>query len=270
MEKFKTIEVKIENRIGLISLNRPQVLNAINEEMVNEVTKSMIQMNADESVACIILKGNGRCFSAGFDMKETSQKSIKGMFQWRKELTKDYDFTMQFWHSKKPTIASVHGYCLAGAFEVMLACDITVAEENTFFGEPEVRFGSGIIAMLAPWITGPKQAKEILLTGQDKFTAEQCLRMGVLNYVEKDENVFSKALSIAEQITMSSDKSVQLTKKSINESYETAGMQKALKNALEIDIQIESDESPEREMFNKIRKEQGLKAALLWRDSKFK
>ena len=66
---------------------------------------------------------------------------------------------MQFWHSKKPIIASVHGYCLAGAFEVMLACDISVADENTFFGEPEVRFGSGIIAMLAPWFTGPKPSK---------------------------------------------------------------------------------------------------------------
>ena len=270
MEKFNTIEVKIENRIGLISLNRPQVLNAINEEMVNEVTKAMIQMNVDESVACIILKGNGRCFSAGFDMKETSQKSIKGEAQWKKELTKDFDFTMQFWHSKKPTIASVHGYCLAGAFEVMLACDISVADENTFFGEPEVRFGSGIIAMLAPWITGPKQAKEILLTGHDKFTAEQCLKMGILNYVEKDENVFRKALSIAKQITMASDKSVQLTKKSINKSYEIASMKEALKEALKIDIKIESDESPEREMFNKIRKEQGLKAALKWRDTKFK
>ena len=94
--------------------------------------------------------------------------------------------------------------------------------------------------------------------------------MGILNYVEKDENVFRKALSIAEQITMASDKSVQLTKKSINKSYEIAGMKGALKAALKIDTQIESDESPEREMFNKIRKEQGLKAALQWRDSKFK
>jgi len=270
MKNYKTIEIKNENRIGVISLNRPQVMNAINEEMVNEVTKAMRQMNDDENIACIILKGNGRCFSAGFDMKETSQKAIKGEAQWKKELTKDYNFTMQFWHSKKPTIASVHGYCLAGAFEMMLACDISVADENTFFGEPEVRFGSGIIAMLAPWITGPKQAKEILLTGHDKFTAEQCLKMGVLNYIEKDEKVFAKSLFIAEQIAMSSDKSVQLTKKSINLSYETAGMDQALQDALKIDIKIESDESPEREMFNKIRREQGLKAALQWRDSKFK
>ena len=100
MENYDTIEISNENRIGVISLNRPQVLNAINEQMVNEVTRAMHHLNNDESIACIILKGNGRCFSAGFDMKETSQKSIKGEAQWKKELTKDFDFTMQFWNSK--------------------------------------------------------------------------------------------------------------------------------------------------------------------------
>ena len=85
--------------------------------------------------------------------------------QWRKVLETDFDFIMQFWDCPKPTIAAVHGFCLAGAFELALACDITVAAEGTRFGEPEARFGSGIIAMLLPWVTGPKQAKELLLTG---------------------------------------------------------------------------------------------------------
>ena len=83
MENYDTIEISNENRIGVISLNRPQVLNAINEQMVNEVTRAMHLLNNDESIACIILKGNGRCFSAGFDMKETSQKSFKGEAQWK-------------------------------------------------------------------------------------------------------------------------------------------------------------------------------------------
>ena len=152
----------------------------------------------------------------------------------------------------------------------MLACDISIAEEKTFLGEPEVRFGSGIIAMLAPWVTGPKQAKEILLTGNDRLTATQCLQMGLLNYVEKGEGVFQKSFDIARQICMASERSVQLTKQSINQSFEFAGFKKALSNSLEIDTEIESDESPERLLFNKIRKEQGLKKALEWRDSKFK
>ena len=129
MYHYKTIKIEINNRVGVIEFNRPEVMNAFNEEMVGEVTSAMKELNNDKSVACIIIKGNGRCFSAGFDMKEASQKSLKGKTQWKKELTKDFDFTMQFWHSKKPTIAAVHGYCLAGAFEVMLACDISIAEE---------------------------------------------------------------------------------------------------------------------------------------------
>ena len=270
MYHYKTIKIEINKRVGVIEFNRPEVMNAFNEEMVGEVTSAMKELNNDKSVACIIIKGNGRCFSAGFDMKEASQKSLKGKTQWKKELTKDFDFTMQFWHSKKPTIAAVHGYCLAGAFEVMLACDISIAEEKTFLGEPEVRFGSGIIAMLAPWVTGPKQAKEILLTGNDRLTANQCLQMGLLNYVEKGESVFQKSFDIARQICMASERSVQLTKQSINQSFEYAGFKKALSNSLEIDTEIESDESPERLLFNKIRKEQGLKKALEWRDSKFK
>ena len=96
-----------------------------------------------------------------------------------------------------------------------------------------MRFGSGIIAMLAPWVTGPKQAKEILLTGNDRLTANQCLQMGLLNYVEKGEGVFQKSFDIARQICMASERSVQLTKQSINQSIEFAGFKKALSNSLD-------------------------------------
>ena len=102
------------------------------------------------------------------------------------------------------------------------------------------------------------------------------LKYGAHNYhplpvvLEKGEGVFQKSFDIARQICMASERSVQLTKQSINQSFEFAGFKKALSNSLEIDTEIESDESPERLLFNKIRKEQGLKKALEWRDSKFK
>jgi enoyl-CoA hydratase len=124
--------------------------------------------------------------------------------------------------------------------------------------------------MLAPWVTGPKQAKELLLTGHDRFTADQCLTMGVLNRVVDDGKAISEALAIADQISQSAATSVQLTKQAINRGYEIMRMREALDAALEIDIEIESDESPERIEFNSIRKEQGLKAALAWRDARFK
>ena len=270
MSKYETIKTSVENRIGIISLNRPKVLNAINEKMIEEVTYSLKKFNKNEKIACIIIHGQGRCFSAGFDMKEASLRSVKGEAEWEKVLKRDFDFSMQFWNSKKPTIAAIHGYCLAGAFEMMLACDISISSRDALFGEPEVRFGSGIIAMLAPWITGPKQSKEMLLTGSDRFDAEYCIRIGVLNHIVDNEKLMEKAIKIGDQISQASDKSVQLTKRAINKSFEAAGMKKALKEALKIDLQIESEESPEREEFNKIRKESGLQEALAWRDSKFK
>ena len=102
---------------------------------------------------------------------------------WEKQLKLQFDFIMQFWHSPKPTIAAVHGYCLAGAFELALACDITVAAKTTKFGEPEVRFGTGIVAMLLPWITGPKQAKEIL-----EYMGDWCIRIKFTSYRNRLRN----------------------------------------------------------------------------------
>lgn len=199
-------------------------------------------------------------------MKESAAKGISGEKAWRKALTVDFDFIMQFWNSPKPTIAAAHGFCIAGAMEIVMACDLAVADETTFFGEPEVRFGSGIVALLAPYITTPKYAKEILLTGNDKLTALRCEQMGLLNQVVPDGSALEAAMALANQITSASARSVQMTKSAINRSYELAKMREALAEALEVGIAIESDESPERLEFNRIRKEKGLKAALEWRD----
>ena len=267
--KYETIKTRFNDRIGFLILNRPQVLNAINEKMIDEINHAMKVFNNDKKIACIVVIGEGKCFSAGFDMKESAKRSVKGEKEWGTVLKKDFNFIMQFWNNPKPTIASVHGYCLAGAFELMLACDISLAEKNTLFGQPEVRFGSGVVAMLAPWVTGPKQAKEILLTGNDKFTAKECKEMGVLNYVLSKKLLEKKVIEIARQISNASDQSVQMTKEAINFSYENSNFYSSLKRGLDIEIKIESDESQERLEFNKIRKEEGLKAAIQWRDKKF-
>jgi len=266
---MNTIHLEQFEGVATLMLNRPEALNAINTAMITEINEAMAELSADDQVRAIVIKGAGRSFSAGFDMKEAAAKEISGRDAWREVLLRDFDFVLQFWTCPKPTIAAVHGYCLAGAFELMLATDISVADRSALFGMPEVRFGSGVITMLAPWVTGPKQAKELLLTGHDRFTADQCLNMGVLNRVVEDGKVEEEAHAIAGQIVHSAAKSVQLTKMAINRSYEIARMREALDAALEIDLEIESDESPERLEFNSIRKQHGLKAALAWRDSKF-
>jgi enoyl-CoA hydratase len=237
--------------------------------LLAETTSALAEHARDDQIAAIVVHGEGRAFSAGFDLKESAARGTTGAAAWRKVLEQDFDFIVQFWDCPKPTIAAVHGYCLAGAFELMLACDITVAAEGTLFGEPEVRFGSGIIAMLLPWVTGPKQAKELLLTGNDKVTAERALAMGIVNRVVPADELMATATAIANDIAAAAPLSVQLTKRAINRTYEIMGLRQTLLASLETDILLEASEGPERAEFNRIRREQGLQAAIAWRDSRF-
>ena len=259
----------VEDGVGTLTFNRPKSLNSFNNEMMHECLAAMNAFAADEDVQAVIVHGHGRAFSAGFDLKASSERNLDSVDKVRAQMALQFDFIIKFWDCPKPTIAVAHGYCLAGAFELALACDITVAAEGTLFGEPEVRFGTGIVAMLLPWITGPKQAKELLLTGDDRVGAEDALRMGIVNCVVPVDEALSRARSMARKMVQSSSVSVQLTKQAINRSYEIMGLRQALLTGLDIDVEINATPSWEKREFGRIRKEQGVKAAIAWRDARF-
>ena len=165
---------------------------------------------------------------------------------------------------------AVEGFCLAGAFELSLACDLTVAADDAMFGEPEVRFGTGAVAMLFPWVTTPKFAKEIVLTGADRISAARAEQMGLVNRVVPADEVMSEAMQYARSIARSSQVSVQKSKEAINRSYDIMGMRQALATSLDIDVEINATPSFEKKEFARIRKQEGLKAAIKWRDDRFK
>jgi enoyl-CoA hydratase len=269
MKQPSTIEIAREGRTAILTLNRPNLLNSINSELMREVTAAMTEFASDDAVGCVVINGNGRAFSAGFDLKESAERKLDTVAEWRTLLEADFEFLVQFWDCPKPVIAAVHGYCLAGAFEMALACDITIAAEGTRFGEPEVRFGSGAVALLLPWMTTPKLAKELLLTGNDRIDARRALAMGIVNEVVPEGTHLERALTVARDITHAAPQSVLLTKRAINRTYEIMGMRQALLAALDMDVLIEAGAGPERSEFNRIRKENGLKAAVAWRDAKF-
>ena len=269
MSAKNNIEIEYDSSVAVLSFNRPEVLNAFDNELMENTISKVDDLNKNESVKAIIVRGQGRAFSPGFDLKAAANREMRDVGDWEKQLQLQFDFIMQFWNSPKPTIAAVHGFCLAGAFELALACDITVAGKNTKFGEPEVRFGTGIVAMLLPWITGPKQAKHILLTGEDQITADEALSMGIVNKVVPDEVVLSEALEIGRKTAKAGQRAVHFTKKAINNSYEIMGLNQALKSSLNFDILLNAAPDPLKEQFSKIRKEMGLGAAIEWRDNRF-
>src|SRR5215208_4353036 len=266
---YGTLELRVEDAIGRLTFNRPSVLNAFDPILIAETREALAGLVDDPAVGAIIVHGAGRAFSAGFDIKASTQAGERSADQWRQVLETDFDFIMQFWDCPKPTIAAVHGFCLAGAFELALACDMTVAAEGTKFGEPEARFGSGIIAMLLPWHATPKAAKELLLTGTDQVDAVRALALGFVNAVVPQGTELERALALARDLAAAAPLSVQLTKRAINRTYEIMGMRQALLAALDTDVLIESTGGPERAEFNRLRRDEGLKAALAWRDARF-
>jgi enoyl-CoA hydratase len=149
--------------------------------------------------------------------------------------------------------------------EMAVACDITLAASGCRFGAPEVKFGSGIVALLLPWFCGPKKAKELLLTGTDRLSAEQAQACGLVNQVVSADTLLESARAMAMDIAANDQLAVRLTKQAINRSMETAGMRRALLDALETDVEIESTETAESRQFNDILKNAGAKAAIAWR-----
>ena len=253
--------------VAVISLNRPQRLNAMNQAMLEELNQAANRAEQDKTVHAVVLTGAGTAFSSGFDLKAQAENTPQGIDEWRPVLRRNFDACMSFWHLAKPTVAAVHGPALAGACELAMACDITISDETGIFGEPELRFGAGIVVMLLPWMVGPKRAKEIILLGLDNISASEAKEMGLINRVVPKGEDFKTALSIAKKLSRIDPPLLTQTKQALNNSYSIMGMEKALESALETDTQIEGEGMPTKTKFLQIARDQGLRTAITWRDS---
>ncbi len=251
--------------VALLTLNRPDKLNAINEPMIRALDAALDAAEADESVRAIVVAGAGRAFSAGFDLDMGTGEGKPDPSDVRRALENDFRIILRFWDSPKPTVAAVHGYCLGSSLELALACDVTVAAEDCRFGEPEVKFGSGIVALLLPWLAGPKAAKYLLLTGDDRVSAAEMQAMGLVARVVPAAQLVAEAVALAQRIAANDAQAVRLTKQAINRSLDIGGMREALAAALETDVEIETSETAESREFNEILKRDGAKAAIAWR-----
>lgn len=266
---FGKITHEVLDGVARLTLNRPERTNALDQEMLDEINAAMDMAEADDAVRAVIVRGAGAAFSSGFDLKAQMEARPSGVTEWRPLLRKDFDTVMRFWHCPKPTIAAVRGPCLAGACELALACDMTIATEDAFFGEPELKFGAGIVVMLLPWIVGPKVAKEIILMGEDRVPARRAVEIGMVNRLVATEALDDEALRMARHMGAIEPGLVKDTKRALNLSLERQGMLDALESALAIDLTIEGAGSPDKIAFMDIARREGLKAALAWRDARF-
>ena len=269
---MSTDTVKYEKRgqTAVITLDRPKKLNAIDAAMVSQLNLALDAAEGDDEIRCIVLNGAGRAFSSGFDLSPSEEGDAGDADALREELVRDFDMIMRFWDSPKVTIAAVHTYCLGGALEIATACDMTIASQDCRFGAPEAKFGSGIVALILPWLIGVKQAKELLLTGNDRVSARRALDLGMINKVVSEGTHLDEALKLAQTVAGNDTVAVRLTKQAINRSCDIMGLRQALKEALEFGIEVEASETPESKVFNEILKTRGTKAAIQWREARQK
>mgnify|MGYP001792395096 CR=1 FL=1 len=266
---FTTITVESNQHVALITLNRPSRLNAMNKLMLDELQAACDHLEANDDVRAVVLTGAGNAFCAGFDLQDQAANTPKGHAEWDPVLRRDFDTVMRFWTLSKPTISAVRGPALAGGCELAVACDLTIAGDSAIFGEPEVKFGAGIVVMLLPWLAPPKKAKEIILLGLDNVSAREALELGLVNRVVPDDAVLDTAMALARTMATIDPMVIRRTKQALNETFQIAGMDQALERALAIDLELEGEGSPDKAEFLDALRRGGLRAALAWRDQRF-
>jgi enoyl-CoA hydratase/carnithine racemase len=267
MTDFQTIDLTKRDYLGIVTLNRPEKLNAIDERTFAELSSAIDELERDPDVRVGIIRGAGRAFSAGHDMTDDliPRETPPDLLSYTERNAAPW---WRIWDSRLPWIAQVHGYCLGGANELALVCDFTICSSDVQFGIPDVQFQASPPFNILPWIVGMKKARELILTGR-RVGAAVALELGMVNAVAEPDELEQKVFEMAADLAKSPTISVAMNKKTFNRTYEVQGLRAAIDAGRETFVMLQSSTSPEREEFDRISEEQGMRAAFAWRDAKF-
>jgi len=216
--QFETVLYDKRNDIVIISLNRPEALNALNRQIIDDLLAALVAAEVDPGIRIVIIKGEGRGFCAGDDLNEPKELNFSTGFQ---DIEKLHDITRIIMRMPKPAIAMIHGFSVGAGLEIAMNCDIRIAAEKTIFRFPETSIGLTVTnagTKLLPMLIGMGRAKEIVFTAE-KIDAEQALEWGLVNRVVPLENLEKTALELAGKIIKNSFLAVAISKKSLAQGY---------------------------------------------------
>ncbi len=216
---YKNILVQTKAGVGIITLDRPEALNALNSALIDDLGRALDGFEGDDDIGCIILTGSTKAFAAGADISEMAPKSFMDVYR--------EDFITAGWERvsqcRKPVIAAVAGFALGGGCEMAMMCDFIIAADNARFGQPEINLGilpgAGGTQRLTRFV-GKSKAMEMVLTGR-MMTAEEAERAGLVARVVPLNDLLDEAMAVAEKICKLSQPMVMLAKECVNRAYET-------------------------------------------------
>ena len=216
---YENIEVRTEGAVGIITLNRPQALNALNTALMDELTAAIDAFEKDDAVRCMILTGSEKAFAAGADIKEMQAKTFAEAYT-EDFITRNWERTAR---ARKPVIAAVAGFALGGGCELAMMCDFILAADNAKFGQPEINLGiipgAGGSQRLARAV-GKAKAMEMCLTGR-MIDAEEAERAGLVARVVPVAELMNEAMKAATKIAGASLPSLMMAKEAVNRAFET-------------------------------------------------
>ena len=215
---YEYILVERRNAVGVITLNRPKALNALNHALMAEVATVLDEFEEDDAIGAIVLTGNEKAFAAGADIKEMQNSSVMDMYMPDRFRTWE-----RVTHCRKPVIAAVAGFALGGGCELAMMCDFIIAADNAKFGQPEINLGilpgAGGTQRLTRFV-GKSKSMEMCLTGR-MMDAEEAERSGLVSRIVPVAELIDNAIETAQSIADKSRVAVFMAKESVNRSYET-------------------------------------------------
>lgn len=232
MNEFQTITYAVADSVCTITLDRPEVANAQNTEMIDELDAALDLADADDAVRVVILAGNGKHWSAGHDLKalvgDTEPDQWRLMREtpegkWHHEKIMYFDKCLRLRDFRKPTIAAVQGKCIAAGVMLACMCDLIVASDDASFQNPVLRMtGAAVEILVEPWEMPARKAKEFLLAAET-FTATEAERLGMVNRVVPRDELASAAAELAARIALVPPATAQVVKRSINKTLDLQG-----------------------------------------------
>ena len=215
---YENILVETRGRVGLVRLNRPQALNALNDALMNELGDALAKLDADEGIGAIVLTGSDKTFAAGADIGAMKDWGYVDVYK-SEYITRNWERLKSI---RKPVIAAVAGYALGGGCELAMMCDIIIAADSARFGQPEIKHGvipgAGGTQRL-PRAVGKAKAMDLILTGR-MMDAQEAERAGLVSRVVAADRLLEEALATAAQIAEFSLPSVMMAKEAVNRAYE--------------------------------------------------